>query len=332
MVRGVAAACLMGCVGGVASAELQGRYLTADTSHGFDAYYDTIQNVTWLADATYGGRKNWDDAEAWLQTLRLGGYRDWRFPTYANASGNGTTGELYQLWVVQLGNNADAQHPTMSYNPGPFHNVEYYMNSGAYAPTAAYWTGKSYGDFAMAWMTFNAAYIGQYRNGLSNGYGVWVCRTGDSGWAPPPCDGAAVNAQAGDAVVCGTGAASVVLSIGATGTGVLTYQWTHDGVPIDAGVNPSAATADLQLDGVRWWDAGMYVCEVSNACGSATSDPAWVTVCVADVNCDTVVDLADFFGFFNDFDQSLPGADVDQSGEVDLGDFFAFFNAFDASC
>ncbi len=36
-----------------AHAALQGRYLGADTSHGYDAYYDTVLNVTWLADANY---------------------------------------------------------------------------------------------------------------------------------------------------------------------------------------------------------------------------------------------------------------------------------------
>jgi predicted outer membrane repeat protein len=54
--------------------------------------------------------------------------------------------------------------------------------------------------------------------------------------------------------------------------------------------------------------------------------------CIADLNGDTVVDLVDFFQFFNDFDQSQTGADLDLSGEVDLSDFFMFLNAFDAGC
>jgi hypothetical protein len=171
---------------GAAHAQLLGRYLTSDTSNGFDAYYDVQQNITWLADALYGGRKNWGPADDWIPTLRLGGYDDWRMPTFSNGSGNGTTGEFYKMWIVELGNNADQQHPVSTYNPGPFHNVEYYMNGSAYDPTAAYWTSYSYGDQAMAWMTFNAGYIGQYREGLL-GYGVWLVRTGDSGWAPSAC-------------------------------------------------------------------------------------------------------------------------------------------------
>lgn len=168
----------------IARAEFQGRYLTADTSRGFDAYYDTALNVTWLADALYGGRKEWDYAMNWAETVRLGGYDDWRLPTFSNGSGNSTTGEFYQMWVVELGNNHDGQHPVWTFNPGPFHNVEYYISSGAYNPQAAYWTDGSNGDVAYAWMTFNAFWIGQFKEGTS--YGVWLCRTGDSGWAPPP--------------------------------------------------------------------------------------------------------------------------------------------------
>ncbi len=165
-------------------AELQGRYLTQNTSNGFDAYYDTLRNVTWLADASYGGTMSWDFADNWVQSVRLGGYDDWRLPTYADPQGN--LGEFYQLWVHELGNNADQQHPILQYNPGPFHNVIYYMTgSNGNWGTAAYWTDYSFGDFAMAWMTFNAGWIGQYKEGTS--YGVWLCRTGDSGWSPPPC-------------------------------------------------------------------------------------------------------------------------------------------------
>jgi hypothetical protein len=54
--------------------------------------------------------------------------------------------------------------------------------------------------------------------------------------------------------------------------------------------------------------------------------------CPSDVNRDFLSDLADFFQFLNDFDQSLIGADVSGNGEVDLEDFFKFLNDFDSSC
>jgi 1,4-alpha-glucan branching enzyme len=55
-------------------------------------------------------------------------------------------------------------------------------------------------------------------------------------------------------------------------------------------------------------------------------------LCMADVNNDTQIDLADFFQFLNDFDQTLPAADINGDLSVDLGDFFDFLTAFDQGC
>lgn len=73
-------------------------------------------------------------------------------------------------------------------------------------------------------------------------------------------------------------------------------------------------------------------CVVTNDCGQTVSDSARLDVCLADLNCDQAIDLNDFFGFLNYFDQSLPGADINGDGSVDLADFFAFLNAFDQQC
>lgn len=54
--------------------------------------------------------------------------------------------------------------------------------------------------------------------------------------------------------------------------------------------------------------------------------------CAADQNCDAIVDLTDFFEFFNCWDLSEPCADIDGNGEVDLSDYFTFFNNFDNQC
>lgn len=77
---------------------------------------------------------------------------------------------------------------------------------------------------------------------------------------------------------------------------------------------------------------GSAVLTGSDQGGDIIIESVTSTGCPADVTHDDVVDLADFFQFFNDFDQTLPGADIDGSGEVDLGDFFLFLNAFDRSC
>lgn len=55
-------------------------------------------------------------------------------------------------------------------------------------------------------------------------------------------------------------------------------------------------------------------------------------LCAADTDRNGVVDLNDYFKFFNDFDQSLCAANIDGNPGVDLNDFFGFLNAFDQGC
>ena len=66
---------------------------------------------------------------------------------------------------------------------------------------------------------------------------------------------------------------SVVLSVTATGSLPLSYQWTLNGMNI-----PGATMATLDLGMVDLADAGTYAVIVTNACGSATSDNAVVAV------------------------------------------------------
>ncbi len=69
---------------------------------------------------------------------------------------------------------------------------------------------------------------------------------------------------------------NVTLTVAATGTGPLGYQWRKAGVAI-AG-NPSATTDTLTLTSVVTADAADYDCVVTNVAGSATSDAATLTV------------------------------------------------------
>jgi hypothetical protein len=74
---------------------------------------------------------------------------------------------------------------------------------------------------------------------------------------------------------------SVVLTVAAASTGLFTYHWRKDAIPLDTIANPSAATATLTLTNVQAADAGSYDCVVSNDCGSVTSNAADL-----DVYCD----------------------------------------------
>jgi hypothetical protein len=66
---------------------LQGRDLDGNLST-FEAYYDTVLNVTWLADANYAGTlMNWADANSWASSLNINGITGWRLPTVSPIDG-----------------------------------------------------------------------------------------------------------------------------------------------------------------------------------------------------------------------------------------------------
>lgn len=76
---------------------LQGRDLDGDLAT-FEAYYDTVLGITWLADANVGagsafddigidggtttdGEMTWAKANAWAASLNFNGINGWRLPT-----------------------------------------------------------------------------------------------------------------------------------------------------------------------------------------------------------------------------------------------------------
>lgn len=118
-----------------AHAVLQGRDLDAAKA-GYEAYYDTALNITWLAD--FGrvssfdadARLSWNDAQSWIAGLNqqhLYGVDGWRLPKVAPVNGSsfqlgdtnngstdvgvaatgtgwGTASEMGHLYYVTLGN------------------------------------------------------------------------------------------------------------------------------------------------------------------------------------------------------------------------------------
>lgn len=98
--------------------------------------------------------------------------------------------------------------------------------------------------------------------------------------------------------------APVDFTVSASGAGVLTYQWRHNGTPLSDGGNiAGATTATLTVTPGDVGDAGAYDCVVLNACGSSTSAAAVLTVC-----------------------DGSPDGDVNLSGDAD-GDDIAVFVA-----
>lgn len=88
------AALLLVCTGG-AHAALQGRDVDGVSSNGYEAFYDTTLNITWLADANYAkttgfdadGGMTWDKATAWVGALDFHGVIGWRLPHFEAVNG-----------------------------------------------------------------------------------------------------------------------------------------------------------------------------------------------------------------------------------------------------
>lgn len=76
---------------------LQGRDLDGNAGNGFEAYYDTTLDITWLADANFAetsgldadGSMTWANANSWAAGLNVNGITGWRLPT--NTPINGST-------------------------------------------------------------------------------------------------------------------------------------------------------------------------------------------------------------------------------------------------
>lgn len=88
----------------------------------------------------------------------------------------------------------------------------------------------------------------------------------------------------------------VSFTVSASGTPPLAFQWRKNALDIGGANSPTFAIAAAAPG-----DAGAYDCVVTSACGSATSDPAVLTVVAAcspcDANCDGSVNGFDVDGF-----------------------------------
>ena len=143
---------------------LQGRDLDGDISNGFEAYYDTVQNMTWLADANYiktAGINQTGSVDQTNITITAYDIAGWGLPAtsieynlpcqwYSNGAGyqpsyictgapatiqveNSTT--AYDiLFGTILGNKSSSGSNYATVNTGPFSNVqqgEYLTNAPA---------------------------------------------------------------------------------------------------------------------------------------------------------------------------------------------------------
>lgn len=153
--------------------------------------------------------------------------------------------------------------------------------------------------------------------------------------------------------LCPTG--TPTFSVIVAGSGPLNYQWQiEDGAlpggwrdladgPLFRNGQQIATVQDSQTATLRYTlftPDGAPIrsrVRVSNDCGSVTSDVAMVTICLADFNCDGILNSGDFFDFlacfFSPENCTLPmTADFNHDGVITSQDFFDFLAAFFTGC
>jgi PEP-CTERM motif len=196
-VLGVVIACASAASMAASVPTLQGRDLDGNFANGFEAYFDSALNITWLADAgAFTG--TWDAATVWAAGLNVSGTTGWRLPTIRPLNGanfqydyspsgstdvghniTSTQSELAHLFHVTLGNKSfyDAtgkiQAGSGLQNTAPF---------SGFQPNN-YWYGTMYvAQPETAWF-FDADGGGQNRTSLSRALSAWAVHDGDVGVA-----------------------------------------------------------------------------------------------------------------------------------------------------
>ncbi|XVJ60187.1 MAG: hypothetical protein HEQ23_12635 [Tepidisphaera sp.] len=230
---------------------------------------------------------------------------------------------------------------------------------------ASLWTGT-----AASWEDLSAVLPGAWGNSYAfsiwsdtqytyvAGYGVNHATGRDEAllWTRSNCPDPRFADQPLSTSVCSAGAVS--FSVTATGTGPFTYRWQREAAPGEfvnlangrtawdgcggGGIVFGSTTRSLVIAadtaGGRSLCAGhavRYRCIVTNACGSVPSQPATLTICAADFNCDGFLDFFDYDTFVECFETEACGggtADFNGDGFVDFFDYDDFVLAFETGC
>jgi len=179
---------------------LLGRDLDGNLANGFEAYYDSSLNISWLAMAQApAGNLSWAAAKSWAAGLSVGWVSGWRLPGL-NVGGDGachfaTSGsdcgynvnvansELAHLFYVTLGNRS-----TVAPGGGP-QSGGGLTNTGPFSGMLEgdYWTGSAYApafeDYA--WF-FNTGAGLQMQTRQTFTLAAWAVHDGDVATVPEP--------------------------------------------------------------------------------------------------------------------------------------------------
>jgi hypothetical protein len=144
--------------------------------------------------------------------------------------------------------------------------------------------------------------------------------------------------------------APAALSVVATGSPAVTYQWRRNTVDLsDTGPYTGTGTSTLNIAAVTNAEAGSFDVVVTNTCGTATSNAAVIDIatgCPADLDNgsgtgtpDGGIDINDLLYFLNKFEAGAIDADLDNGsglgvpdGGIDINDLLFFLSHFEGGC
>ncbi len=209
MLQRILAGLILGLVTVTANAALLGRLPATPGGSDYQAYYDDVLGITWLADAnamqTSGfisnGLATWSHAQAWITTLNAArhlGVSDWRLPATTD-TGNGGCNFAYS--GTDCGYNVDTASSEMAHlyystlgNGSAYSTFGIPRHCGSAAPNyclsstgpfanlqpADYWSGTEYVDTVSdyAW-AFSFGTGAQQNSAKSSHFRAWPVRDGD---------------------------------------------------------------------------------------------------------------------------------------------------------
>jgi len=179
-----------------ANAALLGRLAATEGGTDYQAYYDDVADLTWLADANYAqtsnyagaspvGRMSWQAANEWVANLTVGDVGGWRLADTLQpdascsiqrsgiSNGRNCTGsEMGNLFYNTLGNSQGS-----SGNTGPFSNIQ----------SKFYWsaTALDANTDINAW-AFNMGTGIQGYSKMDKSFYAWAVQSGDISAVPVP--------------------------------------------------------------------------------------------------------------------------------------------------